>query len=42
VHHVVVPPDTYLHDLPGGVWNQVNVDFFVEFYVGDFDGVVEE
>jgi hypothetical protein len=42
MHHFAVPPDAYLHDLFSGVWSQVNVDFFVEFRIGDFDGVVEE
>ena len=42
MHHLVIPPDTDLHDLLGCFWNQVDFDFFVKLHIGNLDGVVEE
>ena len=40
--HLVMPPDTDLHDLLGCVWDQVDFDVFVQLHIGDFDGVIEQ
>lgn len=42
MHHLVVPPDSSLHDLLGCIWNEVDFDFFIELDFWDLDGVAEE
>ena len=42
MYHLVVRPDTDLHGLLGRVWNEVDLDFFVEFHSGNLDGMVEQ
>jgi hypothetical protein len=39
--HLVIPPDADLHDLLGYVWNQVDIDVFVQLHIGDLDDVIE-
>ena len=41
VHHLVIPPDADVHDLPEDVWDEVYVDFLVKLNVGDFDDMLE-
>jgi hypothetical protein len=41
VHHLVIPPDADVHDLPQRVWDEMHFYLLVEGDVGDFDVMLE-
>jgi hypothetical protein len=42
MHHLGFPPDADFHSLLFLVWNHMNIDIFVELYVWDLNGVIEQ
>ena len=40
--HLVIAPDTNLHDLLGCVWNEVDMDIIIGIYLWNLDSVVEK
>ncbi len=42
MHHLVMPPEADLHELLGGVWDEMDIDLFVKRHIGHLDLMFEE